>query len=132
MLSQDPAANARVLCRCSFLEIYNEAISDLLAPGAANLAVREDLRRGVYVEGLSEEVVSCGANLASPAPAASCHACALRITLSLNPTSGPMASTEALDSDCMWLAQQHDGKSGLFAVGEAAIMHATLHCQPRV
>ncbi|KAK9830576.1 hypothetical protein WJX81_000359 [Elliptochloris bilobata] len=57
-LQQDPAANARVLCRCSFLEIYNEAIADLLAPGAAPLAVREDLRRGVYVEGLCEEVVS--------------------------------------------------------------------------
>lgn len=60
---QDTAANARVLCRCSFLEIYNEAIADLLAPGAAPLAVREDLRRGVYVEGLSEEVVACGAPL---------------------------------------------------------------------
>ena len=60
---QDAAANARVLCRCSFLEIYNEAIADLLAPGAAPLAVREDLRRGVYVEGLSEEVVACGARL---------------------------------------------------------------------
>ena len=34
-------------------------ISDLLAPGAAPLAVREDLRRGVYVEGLCEEVVPC-------------------------------------------------------------------------
>ena len=61
LLRQDPAANARVLCRCSFLEIYNETISDLLAPGAAPLAVREDLRRGVYVEGLCEEVVSCSA-----------------------------------------------------------------------
>ncbi len=60
---QDTAANARVLCRCSFLEIYNETIADLLAPGAAPLAVREDLRRGVYVEGLSEEVVACGAPL---------------------------------------------------------------------
>jgi kinesin family protein 15 len=45
---------------CSFLEIYNETISDLLSPGAvAGLPLREDSRRngGVFVEGLSEESV---------------------------------------------------------------------------
>ncbi|XP_024397560.1 kinesin-like protein KIN-12D isoform X2 [Physcomitrium patens] len=41
-------------CRCSFLEIYNEQISDLLEPSLTNLQMREDLNKGVYVEGLLE------------------------------------------------------------------------------
>lgn len=42
-------------CRCSFLEIYNEIILDLLNPVAANLQIREDAKRGCYVDGLSEQ-----------------------------------------------------------------------------
>ena len=34
-----------------------QVISDLLKPEAQNLVVREDRRRGVHVEGLSEWVV---------------------------------------------------------------------------
>ncbi|CAN4120893.1 unnamed protein product [Withania somnifera] len=45
-------------CRCSFLEIYNEQITDLLDPSQRNLQLREDVRTGVYVENLSEECVS--------------------------------------------------------------------------
>jgi len=41
-------------CRCSYLEIYKEQITDLLEPGSTNLQVREDINRGVYVERLSE------------------------------------------------------------------------------
>ncbi|GAB4837956.1 hypothetical protein Ancab_027484 [Ancistrocladus abbreviatus] len=41
-------------CKCSFLEIYNEQITDLLAPSSTNLLLREDVRKGVYVENLSE------------------------------------------------------------------------------
>ena len=66
-------------CKCSFLEIYNEQITDLLDPSATNLLVslfftyvfhsfvsvishyailtlqlREDVKKGVYVENLSE------------------------------------------------------------------------------
>ncbi|CAM9193777.1 unnamed protein product [Phaeothamnion confervicola] len=47
----------RFLVRASYLQIYNEAISDLLKPERTNLAIREDKRRGVFVEGLSEWVV---------------------------------------------------------------------------
>jgi hypothetical protein len=36
------------------LEIYNEQISDLLEPSSANLQMREDANKGVYVEGLLE------------------------------------------------------------------------------
>ncbi|KAL9240082.1 hypothetical protein vseg_014342 [Gypsophila vaccaria] len=45
-------------CRCSFLEIYNEQITDLLDPTQKNLQIREDVKSGVYVENLKEECVS--------------------------------------------------------------------------
>ncbi|KAH7520915.1 hypothetical protein FEM48_Zijuj08G0196300 [Ziziphus jujuba var. spinosa] len=41
-------------CKCSFLEIYNEQITDLLEPSSNNLQIREDLKKGVYVENLTE------------------------------------------------------------------------------
>ncbi|KAG1370058.1 kinesin-like protein KIN-12B [Cocos nucifera] len=44
-------------CRCSFLEIYNEQITDLLDPTQRNLQIREDVRTGVYVDCLTEEYV---------------------------------------------------------------------------
>ncbi|XP_024021248.1 kinesin-like protein KIN-12D isoform X2 [Morus notabilis] len=48
-------------CKCSFLEIYNEQITDLLDPSSTNLLLREDVKKGVYVENLSEfEVCTIG------------------------------------------------------------------------
>ncbi|KFK39076.1 hypothetical protein AALP_AA3G197400 [Arabis alpina] len=44
-------------CKCSFLEIYNEQITDLLEPSSTNLQLREDLGKGVYVENLVEHNV---------------------------------------------------------------------------
>nr|GEU36893.1 kinesin-like protein KIN-12D [Tanacetum cinerariifolium] len=41
-------------CKCSFLEIYNEQIADLLDPSSTNLQLREDVKKGVYVENLTE------------------------------------------------------------------------------
>ncbi|CAI9119063.1 OLC1v1020726C1 [Oldenlandia corymbosa var. corymbosa] len=41
-------------CKCSFLEIYNEQITDLLEPSSNNLQLREDSKKGVYVENLTE------------------------------------------------------------------------------
>ena len=46
------------MVKCSFLEIYNEQILDLLDTQSANLNIREDINRGVYVEGLHEEIVT--------------------------------------------------------------------------
>ncbi|KAJ1266076.1 hypothetical protein BS78_08G123300 [Paspalum vaginatum] len=46
-------------CKCSFLEIYNEQITDLLDPSSTNLPLREDIRKGVYVENLTEFEVGC-------------------------------------------------------------------------
>lgn len=32
---------------------------DLLEPSSIDLRIREDINKGVYVEGLAEEIVSC-------------------------------------------------------------------------
>eukprot|EP01033_Poteriospumella_lacustris_P001594 gene1595-1159_t len=53
----------RFLVRASYLQIYNEQISDLLKPERNNLAIREDKKRGVYVDGLSEWVVRSPAEI---------------------------------------------------------------------
>jgi len=48
-----------VTCKCSFLEIYNESLTDLLSPSdGQHLQIREDASHGIYVENLCEEAVS--------------------------------------------------------------------------
>ena len=46
------------LVKSSYLEIYNEQVTDLLDPSSVNLHVREDMKKGVYVEKLIEENIS--------------------------------------------------------------------------
>lgn len=53
----------RFLVRASYLQIYNEQISDLLKPDRSNLSIREDKKRGVFVDGLSEWVVRSPAEI---------------------------------------------------------------------
>ena len=49
-----------VLVECSFLEIYNEEVTDLLNPSSTNLQIRDgDKNRGTYVQGLSAHRVVC-------------------------------------------------------------------------
>ncbi|KAK9280493.1 hypothetical protein L1049_014185 [Liquidambar formosana] len=48
----------RFTCKCSFLEIYNEQILDLLDPSSINLQIREDIKKGIHVENLKEIEVS--------------------------------------------------------------------------
>lgn len=43
--------------KVSYLQVYNETIQDLLTPDKSNLMIREDKKRGVFVEGLSEWTV---------------------------------------------------------------------------
>ncbi|KAL0789892.1 hypothetical protein Bca101_006138 [Brassica carinata] len=50
--------NLHFTCRCSFLEIYNEQILDLLDPSSNNLQLREDHKKGIHVENLKEIEVS--------------------------------------------------------------------------
>ncbi|EGR34190.1 kinesin motor domain protein [Ichthyophthirius multifiliis] len=45
------------MVRASYLQIYNDNISDLLKNERQNLTIREDKKKGVYVEGLSEWAV---------------------------------------------------------------------------
>ena len=45
------------MVRASYIQIYNEVISDLLRHEKNNLQIREDSKKGVYVEGVSEWAV---------------------------------------------------------------------------
>ena len=45
------------MVRASYLQIYNETISDLLKSDRSSLQIREDTKRGVFVESLSEWAV---------------------------------------------------------------------------
>ena len=49
--------NTTFMVRASYLQIYNEIISDLLRSEHVGLQIRECQKKGVYVEGLSEWVV---------------------------------------------------------------------------
>uniref|UniRef100_A0A1J3EZA8 Kinesin-like protein KIN12B n=1 Tax=Noccaea caerulescens TaxID=107243 RepID=A0A1J3EZA8_NOCCA len=44
-------------CRCSFLEIYNGQISDLIDQTQRNLKIKDDAKNGIYVENLTAEYV---------------------------------------------------------------------------
>jgi len=46
------------LLRVSFMEIYNEALNDLLVPTSKNLVIFEHSKKGCVVRGLLEEVVT--------------------------------------------------------------------------
>ena len=52
-------ANNKVtfMVRASYLQLYNEVISDLLKVERTSLQIREDKKKGVFVEGLSEWAV---------------------------------------------------------------------------
>eukprot|EP00192_Tetraselmis_astigmatica_P009512 CAMPEP_0117662330 /NCGR_PEP_ID=MMETSP0804-20121206/7998_1 /TAXON_ID=1074897 /ORGANISM="Tetraselmis astigmatica, Strain CCMP880" /LENGTH=929 /DNA_ID=CAMNT_0005469227 /DNA_START=440 /DNA_END=3229 /DNA_ORIENTATION=- len=64
-IENDSAPQSKYLVRASYLQIYNEVISDLLKPDKSNLVIREDRKRGVFVDGLSEWVVRSPAEVYS-------------------------------------------------------------------
>ena len=49
-------SDTNYVVKCSFLEIYNEQIRDLLNPSQTNLQVRESPQRGIYVGDATETV----------------------------------------------------------------------------
>ncbi|XP_010140802.1 PREDICTED: kinesin-like protein KIF15, partial [Buceros rhinoceros silvestris] len=49
------------LCKCSFIEIYNEQIFDLLDSASAGLFLREHIKKGVFVDGAVEQVLASAA-----------------------------------------------------------------------
>jgi len=51
--------------RCSFLEVYREQMRDLLSPANQKLQVKELPQRGLWVDGLSREYVTCKAEVLS-------------------------------------------------------------------
>jgi kinesin family protein 15 len=53
--------NVVFACTCSFYEIYNEKVYDLLEDSVtkADLNVREDKNKHVFVENLREQTVTC-------------------------------------------------------------------------
>lgn len=57
-IEEAKASGSDFVVRCSYLEIYQEQIIDLLSPESRILNIREDLKRGVYVEGLIETQVT--------------------------------------------------------------------------
>ena len=62
-IQRNASPRMRFLVRASYLQIYNEMISDLLKPERSNLSIREDKKRGVFVDGLSEWVVRSPAEI---------------------------------------------------------------------
>ena len=56
--NKEKTKDIKFLLRMSYLQIYNEYISDLLIPEKKNLNIRENKKKGIYVEGLSEWLVN--------------------------------------------------------------------------
>ncbi|XP_053455384.1 kinesin-like protein KIF15 [Nycticebus coucang] len=54
-------AGKSFLCKCSFIEIYNEQIFDLLDSASAGLYLREHIKKGVFVVGAVEQVITSAA-----------------------------------------------------------------------
>ncbi|KAJ1901006.1 Kinesin-like protein kif15 [Kickxella alabastrina] len=47
----------KYLCKASYIEIYNETIYDLLDPMMRTCAIREDIKKGIFIDNVSEETV---------------------------------------------------------------------------
>ncbi|KAL4857579.1 Kinesin-like protein KIN-12E [Chlorella vulgaris] len=57
-ITEDEHDGVRFTVKCYNCEVYGEEVTDLLAPGASGLQIRDgDQHQGIYVEGLSEHVV---------------------------------------------------------------------------
>ncbi|XP_032767162.1 kinesin-like protein KIF15 [Rattus rattus] len=54
-------AGKSFLCKCSFIEVYNEQIYDLLDSASVGLYLREHIKKGVFVVGAVEQVVASAA-----------------------------------------------------------------------
>ena len=54
---QDEEEDIKFMVRASYIQIYNEVISDLLRHEKNNLQIREDTKKGVFVDGASEWAV---------------------------------------------------------------------------
>ena len=62
---EEEEAGVDIVAKCSMLEIYKENLFDLFCPEklvgdakGAELKIKENPRRGIYVDGLKEEVAN--------------------------------------------------------------------------
>ena len=64
-IQSEVSDHSKFMVRASYLQIYNETISDLLKTERTSLLIREDpkSKRGVFVEGLSEWAVRSPAEI---------------------------------------------------------------------
>ncbi|OEL28242.1 Kinesin-like protein KIN12B [Dichanthelium oligosanthes] len=53
-----PEKQTSYQCRCSFLEVHNEQINDLLESSQRDLQIRENAGNGIHVENVTDEYVS--------------------------------------------------------------------------
>ena len=56
-IESSDSSDHKFLVRVSYVQIYNEVISDLLKSDRVSLQIREEKKKGVFVEGLSEWAV---------------------------------------------------------------------------
>lgn len=56
---EDASETMEFLVKVSYIEIYMEKIRDLMAPEKADLKIRENKDKSVYIEGVTEEYVTC-------------------------------------------------------------------------
>eukprot|EP00736_Rhodelphis_marinus_P012294 Rmarinus@m.21010 len=61
-ISEQPC-DTEYMIRCSYVEIYNETIRDLLDAKKVNLKIRESPTSGVYIAGVTEEYVGEAADI---------------------------------------------------------------------
>uniref|UniRef100_A0A7N6AB43 Kinesin-like protein n=1 Tax=Anabas testudineus TaxID=64144 RepID=A0A7N6AB43_ANATE len=61
LINRESSKSKSFLCKCSFIEIYNEQIYDLLDTASASLFLRENIKKGMFVEGAVEKFVNSAA-----------------------------------------------------------------------
>lgn len=59
--AREAGGRTQHVCRCSYLQIYNEQVLDLLDPDSSKQYSLSHSNQGVHVQGLHEEVVLNGA-----------------------------------------------------------------------
>lgn len=55
---QHKSADASFIIQCSYIEVYNDSLRDLLSPNGRTVQLRESPSRGFVIEGLRNEVLA--------------------------------------------------------------------------
>lgn len=101
-------SNTTFIIRATYLQIYNESISDLLRPEKKNLGIREDKKKGLYVESLSEWAVRSPNDIyALLERGASCRA---KANTNMNDVSSRSHAVFSIQVEQMTIQQEGRGK----------------------